>query len=79
MVELLCKLGQLATALTKDAVVGDWSLIALYYLLCIGKYSEKDTRQESKQTVEFCMKDVPFFEFNATGDCDRCLAMPRKR
>ena len=30
VVELLCNLGQLPTASTKDAVVGDWSLIAFY-------------------------------------------------
>ena len=74
VVELLCNLGQLPTASTKDAVVGDWSLIAFYYLLRIGEYSEKDARQESKQTVEFRMKDVTFFEFDAKG---RLRQMPR--
>ena len=76
LVELLCTMGQLGfgQASTKDAVVGDWVCIAFYYLLRVGEYTQKGTRQESKQTVEFRMKDVTFFYFD---EQKRLRQMPR--
>ena len=59
--ELLCTLGQMGFASEKDAVLGDWVLIAFYYLLRVGEYTQKSSRQETKQTVEFRMMDVTFF------------------
>ena len=67
VVELLCSLGQMDTASIRDAVAGDWTLIAFYYLLRIGEYTEKSVKGDSKQTVPFRMKDVTFFEFNKAG------------
>ena len=74
VVELLCIMGHMGYATTKDAVLGDWALIAFYDLLHIGEYTQKGSRNESKQTVEFCMMDVIFFEFDSKG---RLQQMPR--
>ena len=42
--------------------VGQLVLIAFYFLLRIGEYTCKGTRNESKQTVQFRMKDITFFK-----------------
>ena len=41
LVDLLCTMGQMKDAGVKDAVVGDWALIAFYYLLCVGECTQK--------------------------------------
>jgi len=74
LVELLCTLGQMGLASTKDAVLGDWAMIAFYYLLRVGEYTQKGTRNASKQTVEFRMKDVTFFYHD---EKKRLRQMPR--
>ena len=74
VVERLCKMGTQATSAVKDGVVGDWSLIAFYYLLRIGEYSEKDSRAETKQTTEFRARDVTLFEWD---ERKRMRQMPR--
>lgn len=74
VVELLCSFGQMKNASLRDAVAGDWALIAFYYLLRIGEYTEKSLREQSKQTVSFRRKDVTFFEFDGKG---RLTQMPR--
>ena len=63
------------TASIRDAMAGDWTLIAFYYLLRVGEYTEKSVKGDSKQTVPFLMKDVTFFEFNKAGALRQ---MPRK-
>ena len=45
----------------KLMAIGDWILIAFYFLLRIGEYTMKATRNDTKQTVQFRMKDVAFF------------------
>ena len=47
--------------------IGDLSLIAFYYLLRIGEYTIKGTRNNTKQTVQFKLKDVGFFKQNKHG------------
>ena len=55
-----------ATALM--CAVGDWSLIAFYFLLRIGEYAKKLSRNESKQTKQYKMEDVTFFSgIRSTG------------
>lgn len=51
----------------KDAVTGDWAMIAFYYLLRIGEYTVKEKRNDTKQTVNFRMKDVTFFKEDKYG------------
>ena len=53
-------------ALTKgsteeDQAVVDLTLIAFYYLLRVGEYTLKGTRNSSKQRQQFKLKDVTFF------------------
>jgi hypothetical protein len=65
--ELLCTLGMLASATAKDNAVGDLVLLAFYFLWRVGEYTVKNTRNYSKQTQQFAMKDVLFFGKNAMG------------
>jgi hypothetical protein len=54
-----CGLDPCASELNK--AVGDLSLIVFYYLLCIGEYTMKSKWENTNQTVQFKMGDVPFF------------------
>ncbi len=47
--------------------IGDLALIAFYYFLCIGKYTVKGKRNNTKQTVQFKFKDISFFKRNKAG------------
>ena len=47
--------------------MGDWALIAYYWLLRIGEYTGKRTRNHTKQTVQFKMEDCTFFEEKEKG------------
>jgi hypothetical protein len=49
--KLLVKMGYDKSGLAHSQVVGDLSLIAFYYLLCIGEYTVKGKQNESKQTT----------------------------
>ena len=46
----------------KARAIGDLILIAFYFLLRIGEYTIKRTRNNSKRTVQFRMRDVIFFK-----------------
>ena len=59
--EYLCKSGNTFGASPLEAAVGDLTLIAFYYLLRVGEYTCKGTRNSSKQTVQFKLEDVTFF------------------
>jgi len=65
--EFLVKLGLQVGASAKDKAVGDLALIAFYYLLRIGEYTVKGTRNESKQTQQFKVGDVTFFKKDPHG------------
>jgi hypothetical protein len=71
--ELLTDRGRTSTATSLDQAIGDLSLMALYYLLRIGKYTVKGSRNNTKQTVQFKYKDVTFFKKNRVGQL-RCLS-----
>ncbi len=66
--EYIASLGSLKGATLLDMAIGDLALIAFYYLLHVGEYTCKATRNESKQTVQFKMEDITFFKCNASGD-----------
>ena len=70
--ERLAELGHAASASTLDQAIGDLTLIAFYYLLRIGEYTVKGSRNETKQTVQFKYEDVTFFKNNRAGQL-RCL------
>jgi hypothetical protein len=59
--KFLCTMGAAASASPLDAVVGNLTLIAYYYLLRVGEYTCKRSRNKSKQTVQFKLEDVIFF------------------
>ena len=60
--ELLSAIGTLPTANALDKAIGDLALIAFYYLLRVGEYTQKQTRNSTKQTVQFRLGDVTFFK-----------------
>ena len=70
--ELLFKLGYGPSGTTLGKAIGDLTLIAFYYLLRVGEYTVKGTRNESKRTVQFKLEDVTFFHRNKMGQL-RCL------
>lgn len=72
--EYLVKCGLQPNAPELAKAVGDWCLIAFYYLLRIGEYTTKGQRNESKRTVQFRIKDLTFFKKDAT---DRLRQLPR--
>jgi hypothetical protein len=47
-------------------------MIAFYYLLRVGEYTIKGSRNNTKQTVQFKYEDVSFFKKNSHGQL-RCL------
>ena len=59
--EILVQLGLSPKALELDCAIGDLTMIAFYYLLCIGEYTTKGTHSNSKQMEEFKMGDITFF------------------
>ena len=67
VVEYLVKCGLAPGATARDRCVGDWCLIAFYFLLRVGEYTAKSSRNESKQTVQFRMKDLTFFRRDKWG------------
>jgi hypothetical protein len=58
--EFLVKCGLEEGASEKVKAVGDLTLIAFFFLLRIGEYTSKGTRNETKRTVQFRIKDVTF-------------------
>jgi hypothetical protein len=70
--EFMASLGRLQDAAELDKAIGDLGLIAFYYLLRVGEYTCKLTRNETKQTVQFKFEDITFFKRTTAGDL-RCL------
>ena len=59
--ELLAATGKRPGASELVKAVGDWTLIAFYYLLRVGEYTIKGSRNKTKRTAQFLMRDVTFF------------------
>ena len=55
-----------------DKAVGDLVMVAFYYLLRVGEYTVKGSRNETKQMVQFKLEDITFFRKNSAGKL-RCL------
>jgi hypothetical protein len=70
--EYLLNYGQGPAASEVDWGIEDLVLIMFYYLLSIGEYTVKGQWEETKQTVQFKMEDITFFQNNAVGQL-RCL------
>lgn len=71
--EYIATLGMQKTSTVLDKTIGDLALIAFYYLLRVGEYTTKASRENSTQTIQFKMEDITFFKRNARGDL-RCLS-----
>ncbi len=65
--EFLVSLGAEKGASERVRAVGDCALIAFYYLLRVGEYTVKGTRNETKQTEQFRLRDTRFFLNDAKG------------
>lgn len=65
--EFLALAGKVAGATELQKAVGDCALIAFYYLCRVGEYTVKKTRNHTKQTKQFELKDCTFFRKNAMG------------
>jgi hypothetical protein len=65
--ELLFDMGYGPRGTTLGQAVADLSLIAFYYLLQVGEYTIKGTRNKSKWTVQFKLEDITFFGRNKMG------------
>jgi hypothetical protein len=50
-----------------DKAIGDLTIIAFYYLLRVGEYTIKNKRNNTKQTVQFRIKDITFFKRDSLG------------
>jgi len=72
--EWLVQIGRGTTATVLDRAVGDLVMVAFYYLLRVGEYTIKGSRNETKQTVQFKLEDVTFFKKNDTG---KLCCLPR--
>ncbi len=72
--EYLVAYGSRHAATELDRAVGDLAMVAFYYLLRIGEYTIKGSRNETKQTVQFKVEDVTFFKKNVTG---KLCCLPR--
>lgn len=68
----LCSLRPTATV--SDQVTADLILIAFYYLLRVGEYTMKSTRNNTKRTVQFRIQDVTFFATDKHGNNTRQLS-----
>ena len=59
--ELLSSMGLHSSASALIATIRDLVLIAFYYLLCVKEYTIKNEQNNTKQTVQFHLKDATFF------------------
>ncbi len=64
---LLVEMGYGKGSTTHANAIGDLALIAFYYLLQIGEYTVKGTLNNTKQTIQFKLKDIKFFKRNKVG------------
>jgi hypothetical protein len=62
---------QLGKPAQKQAAA-DLTMIVFYYLLWVGEYTVKDSRNSTKQTVQLKYEDVSFFKKNTQGQL-QCL------
>jgi hypothetical protein len=69
-------MGYMPSGSTLGQVVGDLTLIAFYYLLYIEEYTVKGNRNESKQTAQFKLEDITFFQRNEQANSDFCCTTP---
>ena len=72
---LLCILGQMGWSTTKDDVLCDWTLIALYYLLCMEEYTKKASAMKLNKQWNSTWWPYFFLNLMRVNDCD-CVKCP---
>ncbi len=65
--ELLVEMGYGDSGADHTQAIGDLSLIVFFYLLRIGEYTVKGKRNNTKETVQFKLEDVTFFQKDEDG------------
>jgi hypothetical protein len=70
--ELLVSTAYQGAGTAQDKAAADLTMIAFYYLLRVGEYTVKGSRNSTKQTVQFKYEDLTFFRKNVRGHL-RCL------
>jgi hypothetical protein len=65
--ELLFNMGYGPSGMPLGQAVGDLTLITFNYLLWVGEYTIKGTRNESKQMIQFKLEDITFSHWNELG------------
>jgi len=70
--EFLVNMALTASATECERAIGDLAVIAFYYLLRVGEYTVKGSRNNTKQTVQFKLEDITFFRKNTQGEL-RCI------
>jgi hypothetical protein len=65
--EYLVALALQRNATDEEQAVADLIQLAFFFLLRVGEYTMKGSRNETKQTVQFRRKDITFFKKNAQG------------
>ena len=70
--ELLVTTAYNSTGTEKDEAPADLTMRALYYLLCVGEYTVKGSRNSTKQIVQSKYEEINFFHKNNREQL-RCL------
>jgi hypothetical protein len=65
--ELLVEMGYGKGGSIHTQAIEDLAMIAFYYLLQIGEYTVKVKKNNTKQTIQFKLKDIKFFKKNIAG------------
>ncbi len=65
--ELLVEQAYQSTTTQRQRATADLTMVAFYYLLQVGEYTVKGSRNNTKQTVQFKYEDVSFFQKNTRG------------
>ena len=75
-ISLIWDIGLAGVGSTLAQSLGDLALIVFYYLLHIGEYTVKWSQNRKKQTVQFKLEDISFFEKDKLGTlmCLSCTA-----
>ena len=65
--ELLVEQAYQSTTTQRQRTTANLTMVTFYYLLWVGEYTVKGSRNNTKQTVQFKYKDVSFFQKNTRG------------
>lgn len=73
--EYFCQLGSWHNVTALEAALGDFMVLAFYYLLHVGNFTCNSCRNTTKQSVQFNMEDVTFFTHQGEWLCHlQCYA-----